>query len=1059
MGTPAKITFPDLPDLPQRPRLAHLFATRRHTPAVWITGAPGAGKTTALVRHLRAQAVPVLWYRCDPDDCDPLRVCRFLLLAAIRLNPALTQRQLPSCLSSAVEMMSLARGFFRELFAALPPSLHLVFDDYQRVERGSLTHELLAIALDELPAGRRLVLCGRSRPPSAYVRACANGALDFIEARELQLEHEEVGILMREHGAREMADTDIARLQEITRGWAAGIMLLGPKGSQTEIAIRHGNRAGLIRVYDYFEVEVMAALSQRSQHILMATALLPIASAALVIALTGLADAGDVLSVLCEQNIFVEHDPRFESCYALHPLFRQFLLHRLEKRAPSTENDLLKTRAIGVLSECGQAEAALALCGAESHYGMLEVLLCQHAPALVRQKTSHAVMTVLQGLDDRTAQRHPWFFYWRGMAQRADNPAAGLDDLRRAFDGFRLQGNAEGSFRSWAAVVQAIVRDTTSNQRLLDTWLNSYEVMASTCSAFPNPETEGDVAYSMFMALHFRLPQDQRLPYWRDRALVLRFSGKDLSRQHEALTGAALHDLLQGHHARAAVYVSSLQAFDCSLVSASPFDISLRTGFFDIQVGEFEATLAAASQVLAQVLAQVTSQVLSPVSFATLMHGTFAALATGERKLAGAFLRQMAPQVQRTHGSDGWYFHVLVSWLAFTDGNVALSRAHVEQAEMINGRINNLLRAATAGFILAQLRFCQGESAEAHVLLQTALQSARRLQNQILEHMCLMLQAHFALVEQRYNDSTLALEQGLKVGRSERFVSFLFWRPDVMSELCSRALEYRIEPGYVCHLIRQRALAPPDGAPAAWPWPMKIVTLDGFTVCRNGSPVLFSRKAPKKLIALLKAIICLGSRNVGRAQLMDALWPEQDADRADDAMEKALQRLRTLLGDDVLLIQAGRISLNPRTVWVDAWDCEARLDQSRSDPASEGSALAAVMLAYRQRFLAADEEQWWTVAMRERLHAKYLRAIFRVGRMLISTHQYDGALHLYEQALEIDEFNEELCQASMQCLDLLGRRTAAIALYYRLRQNLAKSRAALPTSVTQSYYRTLIERE
>lgn len=67
---PAKLSPPRFANAVHRERLfAWLDAQRDHA-AVWVGGAPGAGKTMLLSSYCHARKRRCLWYRFDTDDND-----------------------------------------------------------------------------------------------------------------------------------------------------------------------------------------------------------------------------------------------------------------------------------------------------------------------------------------------------------------------------------------------------------------------------------------------------------------------------------------------------------------------------------------------------------------------------------------------------------------------------------------------------------------------------------------------------------------------------------------------------------------------------------------------------------------------------------------------------------------------------------------------------------------------------------------------------------------------------------------------------------------------------
>ena len=221
----------------------------------------------------------------------------------------------------------------------------------------------------------------------------------------------------------------------------------------------------------------------------------------------------------------------------------------------------------------------------------------------------------------------------------------------------------------------------------------------------------------------------------------------------------------------------------------------------------------------------------------------------------------------------------------------------------------------------------------------------------------------------------------MALGREKGFVDFVFWISTDMAQLCVEALEAGIETEYVQNLIRKRHLTPasPPVGLNTWPWAVKITTLGPFGLEVDGRPLHFGRKIPRKPLLLLKALIAFGGQRVGDTQLADALWPDVEGDLAQQALYKALQRLRKWLGTEELIqLRDGKITLNPYHCWVDAWAFEHLLDRAkvaeRKDDLSRSRNLAKRALAlYHQPFLLEDLNQHWTHPLRNRLESKIRR--------------------------------------------------------------------------------------
>jgi LuxR family transcriptional regulator, maltose regulon positive regulatory protein len=285
-----------------------------------------------------------------------------------------------------------------------------------------------------------------------------------------------------------------------------------------------------------------------------------------------------------------------------------------------------------------------------------------------------------------------------------------------------------------------------------------------------------------------------------------------------------------------------------------------------------------------------------------------------------------------------------------------------------------------------------------------------------------------------------------------------FWAPEVIADLCARALEAGIEPEHVRELIRKLRLTPPVSSSAieGWPWALEIRTLGGFAIRQDANPLRFSGKGQQKPVAMLKVLIALGGNGVPVVAASDLLWPDAEGGAAHSSVTVTLHRLRRLVNRaDAVRLSEGRLSLDERICWVDAWAFEqflAEADRAWRDGVAQQAAdlTEKAIRLYGGPFMGQEAEEPWALSMAERLRSKFLRGVRKLGDYWSEAGRWDKAAECYEKGLEVDEIAESFCRALMFCYGRLDRRAEALALYDRFERRLETVLGVEPTARTRA---------
>jgi LuxR family transcriptional regulator, maltose regulon positive regulatory protein len=361
----------------------------------------------------------------------------------------------------------------------------------------------------------------------------------------------------------------------------------------------------------------------------------------------------------------------------------------------------------------------------------------------------------------------------------------------------------------------------------------------------------------------------------------------------------------------------------------------------------------------------------------------------------------------------------------------------------------------------AQARLFSDDFAPALELLRHATELVPGHYVQEIRDMIALTAAYQAMAEGR-SDGRELLANAWSSIRERQFYDTFDGFPEFGAKLCVLALEHGIESDFVRRLIESQNIAPPANAPESWPWAIRVHALGGFTVQRRGEPLTFEGKTQKKPMELLKVLIALGGRGVAKQKLYDLLWPDSDAAAAAAALDVVISRLRKLLGEpDAVLIEEGKVGLDPERVWLDVWafdrDVEALQSvlQGRAEATVVDSLGQRLLARYGGPFLGSEDPQRWSLAARDRWQNRFRRSLADAGHYWEQGGDWARAIALYERALEEDSLAENLYRRLMRGHLARGEPAEAARVYRRCREMLSVQLGIPPSADTEALFKSI----
>ncbi|HZM37115.1 MAG TPA: BTAD domain-containing putative transcriptional regulator [Burkholderiales bacterium] len=974
-----KTTRPSPAGVLPRERLFALL-DEAEAPAIWVSGPPGSGKTTLAASWLEHAGIPYVWYQLDEGDADVATFFYYLSLAADEHAEAGAE---PLPLLAPEYQAGLAlftRRYFQQLFSRLKAPFALVFDNCQEVPTSSPLVEVMRLGLQELPPGARGVFLSRTDPPPALARQRANRTLASLGWEDLRLRREESAAIVAQRRpglSPEAVETLYAR----TQGWAAGLMLMLEQSNPPASLAQPVDLSTRRLVFDYLAGEIFQKLNERMQRFLLQTAYVPQMTPAIAAELTGDEDAGQIVAQLHRFNYFVSlRETQPEPHYQYHPMLRDFLQARAEETLPKERRRALQKISAVQMERAGAIEDAIALYRESHEWEEMARVAEGHAQALLAQGRGETLARWVEELPAETQAKHPWAVYWAAGSQAQLAPREGRIQYGRAFDLFRAQGDAAGMALAASGAMFAILYEL-DDFSLLDRWIAVLDEAEKTGARPPSPEMEAGLACGMFIALTLRQPHRRDIKQWIERALASSAATPDVNLRMFVGLLAALTLGWTGLFARAGQLIESMRQLSPA-PGVTPFSlITLKN--LEAMHAMLTADEPASQRAMREGLDIAQATGVQTWNFQLLLYGYGGALGAGDLAAAATLAR-------RLHAQPGGGRFNLCMFQFFQGWEALLRRDRMDALQKCKSALRTAIEVGCPLFeVLCRLQLAEvlvdcGDERKCIAHLQALRDIARRIDNAHLEFTCLLWFAHIALAHGRQRPGLNALRRALALGREYGYAHFLGWRPAPMARVLAAALEAGLEPDYARSVIRRRRLVPEEVRPSGneWPWTFRVQTFGGFRLLRDDEPLATAGKAQRRPLELLKVAIAYGGAQVSEGRVIDALWPRVDGDSAHRSFTSALHRLRKLLGEDrAVLLHEGKVSLDRRYFWVDAWEFEdlAAREEASGDAGQREKLIERMLSLYRGPFMADDVDDAWMLQTRERLRARLARAM---GRML-----------------------------------------------------------------------------
>ncbi|RKX71564.1 hypothetical protein DRP53_01150 [candidate division WOR-3 bacterium] len=436
----SKIVPPNPRLLLDRKNLYRLLAQGERKGLVYISAPAGYGKTSLLAGYFRKRRPS--WFTIDENDRDFGIFLQYLISSIKRSYPKFGTETARMVFDGWVRDQHLLLDTLINELSRISDPVFLVLDDLHHVQDEPKILELIDHLIKRRPPNLSLFLSTRMSPEGKIGYTLTKFGGLIITEKELRFRIDEMVQLARLVGYRGFSRAEARVLNTESRGWAIAVV----NGLN---ALAAGRRSLLVNLTDYFD-EIIRDLPEVEQDFLLTASLLPHLNHRLVSLIDK--DGERLLKKILNRGIFLITLLDRKN-HIFHPLFKSYLLSRLKDT--NLPKFIRVNRKLGrYFLRSGQFSLGIEHLIEGLDFELVLSKIMANSEHLLAYQRYPRVEAWCERIPEEVMATPAGQFIMGEIRLLKDDVETAERLLRKAYLGFRRQGDIEGVAKAFASLLR-----------------------------------------------------------------------------------------------------------------------------------------------------------------------------------------------------------------------------------------------------------------------------------------------------------------------------------------------------------------------------------------------------------------------------------------------------------------------------------------------------------------------------------------------------------------------------------------------------------------------------